>query len=106
MWSINIRNLLNEQLDGPAAPQLRFKVKKLTELISYITALESDLLVGDPPLCWLRPGRKPCKTELHLSWTDDDGIYWQCPQCGFEGTLDGWQGLIWDLSDSGNHTVH
>lgn len=106
MWVINIRNLLDEQLDGPAAPQLKFKIEKLTELITYITALESDLIVGDPPLCWRRPGNRLCNSKLHLSWTDDDRIYWQCPQCGFEGTLDGWQGLIWDLSDSAENTVH
>ncbi|MFH1216536.1 MAG: hypothetical protein V1706_08545 [Pseudomonadota bacterium] len=106
MWIINIRHWLNRQLDGPAVPHLKFKVNKLTELITYITSLESDLLVGDPPLCWRRPGWKPCKTELHLSWTEDEQIYWHCPKCGFEGTLDGWQGLIWDVSVEGNYTVH
>ncbi|MCK9294382.1 MAG: hypothetical protein M0P70_04815 [Desulfobulbaceae bacterium] len=43
MWVINIRHWLNEQLDGPAAPQFKTKVKMLTEFITYVTALESDL---------------------------------------------------------------
>ncbi len=107
MQVIDIRHWLNEDQTEAAVPKLKNKVKKLTEIITYITALESDLVVGNPPVCWRRPGRKPCKTELYLSWTDDDRIHWKCPNCGDEGVLDGWHGLIWDTSVyDGEYVVH
>lgn len=107
MWVIDIRHWLNDDQTEAAAPELRLKVIKLTEIITYITALESDLVVGDSPVCWRRPSHKPCKTPLHLSWTEDDRIYFKCPKCSNEGVIDGWHGLIWDVSVyDGEYVVH
>jgi len=36
MWMIDIRHWLNEQKNGPAVPELKLKVKKLAEIITYI----------------------------------------------------------------------
>ena len=43
MWVIDIRHWLNEQQDGPALPQLRLKVKKLAEIITWITSRDRGL---------------------------------------------------------------
>jgi len=46
MWVINIRHWLDETLTGPGLPQLKFKVKKLTELITYATAKEAGVSIA------------------------------------------------------------
>ena len=99
MWIIDIRHWLNDEQTGPAAPQLRSKVAKLAEIITYASARESDLLTGDPPKCWRRPNRRSCAGRLDIHFTEDDQIYWICQKCGDDGTIDGWRGLIWDVSD-------
>jgi hypothetical protein len=47
MWVIDIRHWLNEQQVEPAAPQLRLKVKKLTEIITWITSRDRGLPAGE-----------------------------------------------------------
>jgi hypothetical protein len=43
MWVIDIRHWLNDGQTGPGAPQLRLKVEKLAEIITYATARDRDL---------------------------------------------------------------
>jgi hypothetical protein len=45
MWFINMQNWLNQQKDGPAAPQLKAKFNKLTEIIVYATGCRSGLTI-------------------------------------------------------------
>ena len=94
MWIIDIRHWLNERQDGPAAPQLRLKVKKLGEIITWATSPE--LPASEAPKCGRRPGRKPCQGILQIGFTRDERIHWLCPECHDEGILDGWQDSIWD----------
>ncbi len=79
MWVIDIRHWLNEKQDGPAAPQLRLKVKKLGEIITWITSRDRGLPTGEAPKCWRRPERKPCKGILKIQFEIDDRIHWFCP---------------------------
>ena len=108
MWVIDIRHWLNAEQTGPGVPQLRLKVEKLTEIITYATARDRDLVTGGPPKCWRRPNRKPCTGRLNVQFTEDDRIYWICPTCGDDGIVDGWHGLIWDVSvySDGGRVVH
>jgi hypothetical protein len=103
MLVIDIRHWLNEQEDGPAAPQLLRKVKKLAEIITWITSRDRGLPTGETPKCWRRPNRKPCKGTLKIQFEIDDRIHWLCPECEDEGLIDGWQGLIWDMSEGTFH---
>ena len=98
MWVIDIRHWLNKSLDGPGVPQLKSKVKKLTEIIDFATSSDGNLSVGEPPKCWRRPKRKPCAGNLELQLNGDE-IHWLCPVCEDEGVVRGWQGLMWDKSD-------
>ena len=103
MWIIDIRHWLNEQKDGPAVPELKLKVKKLAEIITYATLCDRGLNTGKAPRCWRRPKRKPCKGILQIQFEIDGRIHWFCPECADEGLIDGWHGLIWDMSDGMIH---
>ncbi len=100
MWVIDIRHWLDETLTEAALPQLRNKVKKLTEIITFATAIEAGVPVDTPPKCWRRPKRKPCKGELEIELVPETGqIHWICPVCQDEGVVTGWEDLIWDISN-------
>jgi hypothetical protein len=107
MWVINIQHWLDETKTGPGLPQLRLKVEKLGEIISYATAIEAGLSFAVQPLCWRKPKRKHCLGELEISLNPDtEQIHWLCPKCGDEGVVTGWRGLIWDMSDSKSGLFH
>jgi hypothetical protein len=100
MWVIDIRHWLDESLTGPGLPQLKFKVKKLGEIITYATAKKAGIPLAVQPLCWRKPKRKPCPGELEIRLNPNtEQIHWMCPECGDEGVVTGWAGLIWDMSD-------
>jgi hypothetical protein len=88
MWVINIQHWLNETKSGPAVPQLKLKVKKLSEIIIYATSIAAGLLVETTPKCWRRPQRKPCTGELDIEIDQASGdIHWRCRICGDEGVV-------------------
>ena len=91
---------MNETKSGPAVPQLRLKVKKLSEIITYATSVTAGISMKSTPKCWRRPKRKPCKGELDIELDLASGqIQWRCEVCGDEGVVSGWEGLIWDMLD-------
>ena len=99
MWVIDIRHWLDETQTGPGVPQLKSKVKKITEIITYATFIETGFSVDSPPKCWRRPNRKPCKGQLDIRLDLIAGrMHWICPICEDEAVVTGWKGLIWDMS--------
>ena len=54
MLVVDIRHWLNETTTGPAVPQLKNKVNKLGEIISFVTDIDGN---HPPPKCSRRPGR-------------------------------------------------
>jgi hypothetical protein len=101
MWVIDIRHWLNETRSGPAVPQLKLKVKKLSEIITYATSSANDVPASVIPKCWRRPKRRPCNEALEIDFDASTGqIHWYCPICHDEGVITGWEGLIWDMSDA------
>jgi hypothetical protein len=101
MWVINIQHWLDETMSGPAVPQLRLKVKKISEIITYATSVAAGITTESIPKCWRRPNRRPCKGELDIILDQASGqIHWRCGICGDEGVLSGWEGLIWDMLDT------
>jgi len=64
MWVIDIRHWLNEQQDGPVAPQ-----------------------------CWLRPKRKAVRGILKIQFAMDEQIHRFCSECTIKG-INEEQGLI------------
>jgi hypothetical protein len=69
MWVIDIRHFLDDTQTGPAVPRLKFKVKKLSEIITYATSVAAGIPVDQTPKCWRRPERKPCEGHLDIGWT-------------------------------------
>ena len=49
MWVIDIRHWLGENLVDAGLPQLRLKVKKLGEIVSYATPVEAGIMVDFQP---------------------------------------------------------
>jgi len=107
MWVIDIRHWLDESLTGPGLPQLKSKVKKLGEIITYATAVEAGIPVDVQPRCWRKPKRKPCAGELDISFDPNtDQIHWLCPECGDEGVVSGLRWLIWDMMDFQSDSIN
>jgi len=103
MWIINIRHWLNDSGTEAAVPQLRNKVKKLTEIIAYATSVYANFSAPPVPKCWRRPKRKPCPGELDIFLDiDEKTIHYHCPVCRDEGVISGWEDLIWDMSGDNN----
>ena len=101
MWVINIQHWLDETKTEAGVPQLRLKVKKLAEIITYATSMEAGIPTDSTPKCWRRPGRKPCKGVLDIQLdSTTNQIHWYCGNCHDEGLISGWQGLIWDMLNS------
>ena len=100
MWVINIQHWLDETKTTAAVPQLRLKVQKLTEIITYATSVVAGMPTDSIPKCWRRPKRKPCKGILDIHIDENlDQIHWYCSICNDEGVVTGWDGLIWDMLD-------
>ncbi|MBW1673734.1 MAG: hypothetical protein JRJ45_08845 [Deltaproteobacteria bacterium] len=100
MWVINIQHWLDETNTTAAVPQLRLKIQKLTEIITYTTSAVADMPTDSIPKCWRRPKRKPCKGILNIHIDENsDQIHWYCSSCNDEGVVTGWEGLIWDMRD-------
>jgi RNA polymerase subunit RPABC4/transcription elongation factor Spt4 len=107
MWVGDIRLMLDDTLSGPGIPRLKLKVQKLTEIITFATAIKAGISVNSPPVCWRRPKRKACLGKLEIDFDPDtDQIHWVCPECGDEGVVTGWRGLIWDLTDFASEVLH
>jgi hypothetical protein len=107
MWVIDIRHLLDETLSGPGIPRLKFKVQKLAEIITYATGREAGTSVDVQPRCWRKPQRKACPGTLEITLNPHGKqIHWICPECGDEGVLTGWDGLIWDMTGFGSKPFH
>jgi hypothetical protein len=49
MWVIDIQHRLDETQTGPAVPQLKSKVKKITEIITFATSIGSGISIDSQP---------------------------------------------------------
>ena len=97
MWVIDIRHWLDDTQTGPGLPRLKFKVKKLSEIITYATSVAAGIPVDQAPKCWRRPERKTCEEHLDIRLEQGAGqIHCRCPVCKDEGVVYGWRGLTWD----------
>ncbi len=78
--------------------------RALRDHLGSIVAFVSAVLAGRhsiPPQCRRRPRRRRCNgiIEAVISSRHDE-IAWRCPDCGDEGTIHGWRGTPWDLSQT------
>jgi hypothetical protein len=99
MWVIDINDWLDKNKTGPGVFQLKYKVERLAQIITYATSKQSGLPKISQPTCWRKPKRKPCSGILKIEINSKNEIHWECPACNDEGVVSGWRGLIWDMLD-------
>lgn len=99
-WMTYLPHFLDERGGPPKelhAPAHRM-VKALCEFVTYATNFDAE---GDElPQCFTVSKRKRCLGRvMPLISMDDDTILWHCSQCRNSGSISGWQGTLWDLSE-------
>ena len=66
-------------------------------IVGWVT---EHLPAGEPDTnvpCWRSPGRKRCRGDMVAERSDGSSeIVWQCPACGANGVIHGWEGSLWD----------
>jgi len=94
---IDIGQMLNQAVATPDRLELRERVKHFGQIVDHATSLAAGIEAELKPICGKLLAQKPCAGALEvLLFSEKRLIYWQCPQCGDDGILIGWKGLIWD----------
>jgi hypothetical protein len=100
-WVIDVRHYLEEdgdELSTASGPALNLALF-VTSIVAWVT---DHLPQGDPHTnvtCIRRPGRRRCTGDIMAELDEASGsIHWQCPWCGENGIISGWQGTVWDRS--------
>lgn len=100
-WIVNMQHYLNEEgAIASAAGPARKLAEYFGTIVTFATAFDDD----EPFLqsniqCRRRPGRKRCEGKIQaLLDFETDHIVWQCPVCGDNGAISGWEGTIWEAS--------
>ncbi len=100
-WITDIRHYLNEHGELPEelpSPALKLALFQ-GSIIAWMTG--TDGLSGQTSRtnlhCRRNPNRQPCAGEI-LAYLDapSEAIVWECPLCGDNGRISGWEGTPWD----------
>jgi predicted RNA-binding Zn-ribbon protein involved in translation (DUF1610 family) len=96
-WVVDLRHFLTPAGALAAMP------RPARVLAEYWAQIVSQGSLFDEPVtlrCRRRPARRPCTGTLNIGLDLDlDGIVWDCPVCGDNGIIRGWQGTFWDNSE-------
>jgi hypothetical protein len=99
--TIDMQTWLDKFFSGNGVPRPNVRLKTLADIITYATASPAGISVDFHPMCWRRPNRKTCRGALEIElMTENDEIHWTCPVCGDKGTINGWQGELWDMTNT------
>jgi len=98
-WSIDLRHYLTPAGTLAALPA---RGRVLAEYFTQIVAQGSNFGAPIALRCRRRPRRRPCAGVLEIC-LDLDGMVWQCPVCGDNGVIRGWQRTFWDNSEKPEH---
>ncbi len=95
----DLRHYLDEatgDLAAMPAPALTLAMF-LSSIVAWVTSREYDEDETTNVWCWRRPGRTRCRGEI-VARLDRSAleIAWQCPHCGVNGVIRGWEGSLWD----------
>jgi hypothetical protein len=97
-WIVDLRHYLT-----PAGTlvALSTRGRVLAEYFTQIVAQGSNVDEPAALRCRRRPRRRACAGVLEICLDLDlDGMVWQCPVCGDNGVIRGWQGTFWDNSEN------
>ena len=99
-WVVDMRHYLDEETgDLPSAiPERVFSLAIFFgAIVAWVTdhLPEGDEYTNVP--CRRSPGRRRCRGEIIAELDRTSGyIVWQCPQCGDNGWIHGWEDTPWD----------
>lgn len=97
MRVIDIGQMLNQAATSPDLAELRARVKHFGQIVDHATSLAAGIEAELKPICGRLLNQHPCAGALEVGlFPEKRLIYWQCPQCGDDGMIIGWKGLIWD----------
>ncbi|MCO6479522.1 MAG: hypothetical protein J5I94_23005 [Phaeodactylibacter sp.] len=99
-WIINMQHYLTKEgAIGPLNRPTRRLADFFGAIVTFATSFEEEPFLNSNIKCRRRPGRKPCRGKIQaLLDLDTDNIVWQCPVCGDNGVISGWQETPWDAS--------
>jgi hypothetical protein len=98
-WVVDLRHYLSEETEDLA--EMPGPVLNCAMFFASIVAWATDHSpAGDPHTniwCMRRPGRKRCLGEIQAELRSDSmEIVWDCPWCGENGVIRGWEDTLWD----------
>lgn len=101
-WISDMRDFLDGALGLPDLPG---PARRIADHFGAIVVAMSDLppekVVRTHVRCRRRPGRRPCAGRLQAVVDPEARIHWECPACGDNGVISGWQGTPWDMRRAG-----
>ncbi len=100
-WITDMRHYLNEvgELpDGIPVPALKLALFQ-GAIIAWVT--ETGCRIGQGCRtnvnCRRSPNRRPCLGEIAALYeAKSEALTWECPLCGDNGRISGWEGTPWD----------
>lgn len=104
-WVTDMRHFLDERGDLAAMPAPALKLAlHLGSIVGWMTSRSIEGPERTNVSCRRSPGRVPCRGEIHALFEARGGaILWECPLCGDNGRIDGWQESRWDRRSPGAH---
>ncbi|MFA6110872.1 MAG: hypothetical protein WDA75_19095 [Candidatus Latescibacterota bacterium] len=101
-WITNLRHFMDddgeipEALPGSALRLVRF----LGAIVQWVTIHTPAEYPWTNVPCRRNPGHRPCPGDIHAQFdAEETTILWECPFCGANGTIRGWEGTCWDRTD-------
>ena len=99
-WVVDMRHYLDEETgdlpDGLPTPALNLALF-FGSIVAWVT---DHLPHGDSHTnvpCRRSPGRRRCLGDIVAALDSvSRRILWQCPLCGDNGLIDGWEGTMWN----------
>lgn len=98
-WVSDLRHFVDESGDWPHDMSVpAFKLARfLGSIVEWVTSHDGGLDEQTNVPCRRAPGRHPCRGGVFARLEVDQGtIRWECPLCGDNGYISGWQDMLCD----------
>jgi len=100
-WVTDFRHFITEngelfRRNGRVPPNIEFTAS----IVSYMSVMNAGEVIQTATACHKRPNHTPCKEWIVArKRIEDSVIEWECPKCGYNGIVHGWQGTSWDFRE-------
>ena len=98
MFISNITHFLDK--NGDIAKDMHPEAKELASFLTFIIEATTDFEAETGFSTEINCIKKGCKGIIRstILFEKNNEIFWQCPECGEEGTITEWEGTQWDNS--------